>query len=124
MSYPPLGVDTFSIKLAKYTYSFRQLKWREEFEIKLLPKIPPIRVNLAHALTSISGLPVNSVVEAIKVLEAIPYPLLERVWRLYRASFPPTKKFYTMNLYKAPTVDQFIDRVEADEEEQEDQGEQ
>ena len=81
-----------------------------------------LRVLLAHALVEISGLKISTLPDAYKVLNAIPYPIIERIVKLYRAAIPASQKFYTQNLFKAPSVSSYAKRVYEEDEKIEELG--
>jgi hypothetical protein len=94
--------EQVEVKLLQYTFRFKRMRWREEFAIKLTPNKNPQRILLAHALLEVSGLKPASVDEALQVMEAVPMAIVERVFRIWKGSFPASRKFTTSRLYKAP----------------------
>jgi len=112
-------MDTVKIKLLKYAFGFKPLSWREEFDIKYLPKQDRRRTQLAYALDEISGFKISSPAEAIKVMNAIPLSVISRVFILYRAAFPEPRIFSTVGLYKAPEPNKVVRKFEEVEEERE-----
>lgn len=109
-------MDTIEVKLLKYNFTFKRLKWREEFAIKFQPKKDPIRVVLAYALIEVAGIKPKDLIEAQRVIDAIPTAIATRVWKIYKGGFPASRKFITGSLYKAPDVNTFIARVEEEQE--------
>jgi hypothetical protein len=105
------------VKLLRFDFRFKRLLWREEMAIKLNKKKDPLRTILSHALVEVSGLKPESLEKAEKVIEAIPEAIAERVWKVYRGSFPAARRFSTVNLYQAPEPSEYMDKVveEADE---------
>lgn len=104
--------NTVEVKVLKYKFKFRPIYWREDFSIKADPKIDRRRQVLAHALVEISGLKINDIKEASKVLAAIPISIIDRVFTIYKGSLPSPRIFKTMGLYKAPEPIKFSRRVE------------
>lgn len=94
--------DQVEVKLLQYIFKFKRLKWREEFAIIFPPKVSPQRIVLSHALLDVSGIVPKTPEEAMKVLNAVPIALVERVYRIWKGSFPASRKFTTSRLYKAP----------------------
>ncbi len=84
-------VEQVEVKLLKYTFQFKRLRWREEFAIKFPPKASPQRIILAHALLEVSGIKPKTSDEAIKVMDAIPMAIVERVFSIWRGTFPPAR---------------------------------
>src|SRR5437899_2714325 len=60
------------IRLNSFLYCFRRLTWTEEAKIKVAKGEDARVIILAHALHDISGLPVTSLEDALKVIRAIP----------------------------------------------------
>lgn len=104
--------NTVEVKVLKYKFRFRSIHWREDFSIKSDPKIDRRRQVLAHALVEVSGLKVNSIAEAMKVLTAIPISIIDRIFTIYKGSLPAPRVFKTLGLYKAPEPMRFSRRVE------------
>jgi len=100
------------VKFANYRFRFRQLHWREDFNIKFPPKKDPFKVILANALEEVSGLKINSLEEAYKVVDAIPPAISTRLFKIFKGSLPPSRHFVTAGLYKAPDPSSYIQRVE------------
>jgi hypothetical protein len=108
-------MNTVEVKLLKYKFTFRQLAWREEHAIKFEGK-DARRVLLSSALHEISGLAVTSYEEAYRVIEALPVPILNRVFVMYKGGLPNNREFTTLNLYQAAKtlkVESKLDEVEA-----------
>ena len=95
-------MEPVEIKILQYTFRFRQLSWREETAIKFDKDVDRARLVLAHALVEVSGLKVNTVAEAEKVLGVIPKTVITRMITLWRGSYPVPRRFGTTGLYKAP----------------------
>lgn len=89
------------IILLNYRFKFRRLYWKEEFQLAANGR-DERRVLLAAALTEVSGLPIKDFNEAYRVLDAMPTPILHRVFIIYKGKQPPTREFATRNLYAAP----------------------
>lgn len=113
-------MSTVEINLLNYKFQFRPLSWREEFSMKFEPNKDRLRTILSHALVEVSGLPVKSMVDAMKVLEAIPGTVIYRLFVIYKGSVPPARSFTTLGLYKAPEPNRMVKKFEeaATEEEQ------
>jgi hypothetical protein len=114
-----IEMDTVEIKLLKYKFRFRQLAWREEMEVKLDPKKNRLRSILSHALVEVSGLKVDTAEAAMKVLDAMPVSVIQRVFILWRDAAPAPRLFSTVGLYKAPAPNQFVKEFEKVEEQRE-----
>jgi hypothetical protein len=112
-------MDTVEIKLLKYAFIFRQLTWRDEFKVKYDPKKDRFRSHLAAALVEVSGLKVNTAEEAMKVLDAMPQSVINRVFVLYKGGLPEPRIFSTVGLYKAPEPSRFVKKFEEVEEQRE-----
>jgi len=112
-------MNTIEIKLLKYAFRFRQLTWREEFKIKYDPKKDRLRQMLSHALDEVSGLKVPSVADAVKVLDALPQSVVNRVFILYKGETDEPRLFTTTGLYRAPTPNKFTKKYEEIEEKRE-----
>ena len=98
-------MEPVEIKILKYTFRFRELSWREETSIKFEPGEDRMRTVLAHAMTEVSGLKVNSPEEAKKVLNAIPATVIQRMVILWRGHYPAPRRFSTTGLYQAPATE-------------------
>jgi len=107
-------MGNIEVKLLHYTFTFRRLKWREEFAIKQIPLKDPIRVYLAHALNEVSGLKPKDFLEAMRVIDAVPKAIINRVWKIYKGGFPASRRFLTGGLYSAPDTQVFMGRVAED----------
>jgi hypothetical protein len=112
-------MDTVEVKLLNYKFKFHQLRWREEFNIKFDPKKDRLRTILAHALAEVSGIKVNSVEDAERVLMPIPSAVIYRIFVVYKGTLPPARLFKTVGLYKAPEPSRLIKRIQEAEEERE-----
>jgi hypothetical protein len=103
--------DFVNVKLLRFDFRFKRLQWREEMAIKLSKEENPLRTILAHALVGVSGLQPESLDKAKQVIEAIPEAIAERVWKVYRGSFPAARRFSTANLYQAPEPSEYMNKV-------------
>jgi len=108
-------IDAIEVRLLSYNFRFKRLTWREESQIKKEGD-NPIRAILSMALQEISGLEPGSVKEARRVINAIPEAIVTRVWKVYRGSLPPARRFSTANLYQAPEPLAHMDQVQEEEE--------
>jgi hypothetical protein len=106
------------VKLLKYTFRFKRLLWREEFAIRFPPKANPQRVVLSHALLEVSGIKPKNYAEASKVLDAVPMAIVERVYRIWKGSFPAARRFTASRLYKAPEPNNYTKRLDESEREE------
>jgi hypothetical protein len=106
---------TVEVQLLKYKFRFRKLDWREEVALQMPPKVHPLRVILAAVLVDVSGLPVSSPEEAMKIIRKLPIPVLNRVYMIYKDKLPKTRLFETVNLFQAPEPSLYIERVADDE---------
>jgi hypothetical protein len=105
-------LDQVEIKLLNYAFKFKKLYWREEFAIKLTPESYPPRIILAHALLEVSGIVPTDANEALRVLDAMPIAIVDRVYRIWKGSFPASRRFTASRLYKAPEPLFFANRAE------------
>ena len=106
--------DTVKVKLLSYEFAFKRLSWREEAS---LPRgSDPVRTALAHALEGVSGLSPSSPEEARRVIDAIPEAIATRVWRVYRGTQPPARRFSTSGLYQAPAPSAYSRRIQGEDE--------
>jgi len=112
-------MDTVEVKLLQYTFRFRRLSWREEFAIEFDNKENRLKTILAYALTDISGLKINTVDEARRVLATMPPSIIDRVFVIWQGSMPTARIFSTMGLWKAPEAAKYAKRVKLIEEERE-----
>jgi hypothetical protein len=112
-------MNTIEVKILQYTFHFRQLTWREEAAIKFPKGEERLRTLLAHSMTDVSGLPVPSVDDAMKVLRVIPATVIQRMWVILKGSLPMPRRFSTIGLYKAPSPGNFVKRFEEVEKERE-----
>jgi hypothetical protein len=110
-------MDIVEIKLLNYTFRFRGLHWRQEFGLAFDEKSDRLRTILSHALVEVSGLPVGSAAEAMKLLKAVPSAIIQRVFVIYKGSLPPPRLFHTVGLYKAPEPNRLIRKMQEAEEE-------
>ena len=107
-------MDTVEVKLLNYKFTFRKLNWREEHAIKFEGR-DARRVLLSSALQDISGLIVTSPTEAYRVIEALPMPILNRVFVMYKGGFPSNREFTTLNLYQAPSPRSYQEQLAREE---------
>jgi hypothetical protein len=112
-------METFEVKLLQYSFRFRQLSWREELGMLFPEKVDRRRTLLAHALSEISGLKVNTTEEGMKVMDALPISVVHRVFILYRAAQPEPRVFTTTGLYRADEPNAFHARIARAEEDSE-----
>jgi hypothetical protein len=112
-------MEPVEIKILQYTFHFRQLSWREEAAIKFAKGADRARVVLANALVDVSGLPVNTVAEADKVLKPLPATIIQRMIILWRGSYPVPRRFGTTGLYRAPGTGVVAARLKQVEEQRE-----
>jgi len=112
-------VEQVEVKLLKYTFQFKRLRWRQEFAIKFPPKSTPQRIILAHALLEVSGIQPKTLDEAIKVMEAVPMAIVVRVFRIWKGTFPPARYFTSSQLYVAPEPLSYIKKLSDDMEKDE-----
>jgi len=70
---------------------------------------------LAHALLGVSGLTPKNIEESLRIMDSIPPAIVERVFKIWRGSFPPARKFTTTKLYCAPEPTQYVRQIEVDE---------
>ena len=108
-------LEQVEVKLLKYTFRFKRMRWQEETAIRFLPKKSPQRIMLAHALLEVAGIVPKNLEEATRVMDSIPAAIVERVFKIWRGSFPPARKFTTSKLYCAPEPTQYIRQIEVDE---------
>lgn len=90
------------VKLLRFDFRFRRMYWGEEITVKAGKSDDPVRMLLATALAEVSGIAPKSMEESKRVIMAIPEAILTRVWKVYRGSFPPARRFSTADLYQAP----------------------
>jgi hypothetical protein len=109
-------MDIVKVKLLNYTFRFRKLHWREEFGLAFDEKSDRLRTILSRALVEVSGLPVKSGAEAMKILEAVPSAIVRRVFIVYKGSLPASRVFHTVGLYKAPEPNRLIKKMQEAEE--------
>lgn len=109
-------METVEVKILKYSFLFRQLSWREETSIRFSKNENRLRIVLSHALIEVSGLKVGSPKDAMKVLSPLPETVIQRVFILYKGSFPMPHRFSTMGLYRASEPGKFVARIKEDEE--------
>lgn len=95
-------MDTIKIPILQFVLHFKPLLWREEFGIKFQPNEDRLRTFLAAALVEVSGVKVNTLEEAKKVLAPLPSSVIQRVFVIYKGSLPNSRMFTTIGLYKAP----------------------
>jgi pyruvoyl-dependent arginine decarboxylase (PvlArgDC) len=103
--------DLVNVRLLRFDFVFRRVLWQEEFLVRAGKSEDPVRVFLATALVEVSGIAPKSIEEAKRVIAAIPEAILTRVWKVYRGSFPPARRFSTADLYQAPESSLHMGRV-------------
>jgi hypothetical protein len=108
-------MSVVEIPLNSFVYRFRRLAWQQEMQIPLTDQEDQRKTLLSHALTDISGLRVNSVEEARKVLDQIPPALFWRIWILYRGNLPEDRYYTSKGLFDAPDLKTYNKRVFDDE---------
>lgn len=113
--------NTVEVAVLKYKFRFKPIHWREEFGLKPDPKLDRRRQILAHALTEISGLKINSVDEAVRVFATIPITIIDRIFIVYKGSLTAPRIFKTMGLFRAPPPLQHSRHVENAARSQEDE---
>ena len=101
------------VSLLHYRFRFRRLDWKEEAAVGLDKS--PLRALLSLALREVSGLAPSSLGEARRVIDAIPEAIAVRVWKVYRGSLPPSRRFSTSNLYQAPEPAAYAERIVEEE---------
>lgn len=111
-------LEQVEVKLLNYTFRFKRVRWQEQAAIHFDKKKDPQRVLLAHALLEVSGIKPKDAAEAIRVMDAIPAAIINRVFKLWRGSFPPARRFTTSRLYRAPEPSQYSTHIQMDEEEE------
>lgn len=111
-------VEIVEVKLLSYKFQFRRIRWREQAAIHFDKKKDPQRVLLAHALLEVSGIKPKDSAEAVRVMDAIPAAIVTRVFKLWRGSFPPARRFTTSRLYRAPEPSQYSTHIRIDEQEE------
>ena len=111
-------MGTFEVKLLQYVFVFHDLKWREEFSIKFGEK-DRLRTILAHALDEVSGIKIESIADAHRVLDAIPSAVIYRIFVLYKGNLKTFRSFTTVGLWRAPEPSKVIKKIEEAEEERE-----
>jgi hypothetical protein len=108
-------LEQVEVKLLKYTFQFKRMRWREHAAIKFEKGKDPQRIILANSLLEVSGIKPKNLEESMRIMDAIPAAIVERVFKIWRASFPPARKFTTSKLYCAPEPSQYTKRIELDE---------
>jgi hypothetical protein len=103
------------VKLLNYKFRFRKIHWREETGLNVSPGKSGVRPILIAALEEISGLKVSNSTEAAKVINALPLPVVNRVFLIYKGSLPPNRKFETAALYKTPAPSIYFKRAAVDD---------
>lgn len=109
--------ETIEIKLLNYCLIFKKMRWREHAAIKFEKNKDPQRILLAHALLEVSGIKPKNFEESMRVMDSIPAAIMDRVFKIWRASFPPARKFTTSKLYCAPEPSQYDKKIEYEERE-------
>ena len=113
-----MGTETVEVRLLHYTFRFRAIKWQEHAAIKFDKKKDPQRVLLAHALLEVAGIKPKTIEESMRVMDAIPMAIVDRVFKIWRGSFPPARKFTTAKLYCAPEPTQYSTKLAVEEQEE------
>lgn len=113
-------MDLIEVKLLNYKFRFKRQMWRDEFVIKFPKGKDQTRVYLANALVEVSGLPVKSLAEANKIIDALPTAISSRVFRIYKGQCPPNRRFSTAALFAAPEPAKYKILLEEDETERDD----
>ena len=110
-----MASNTVEVSLLHYRFRFRRLDWREEAGLSLDKDRSPLRAVLSHALCEVSGISPSSPEEARRVIDAIPEAIAVRVWKVYRGSLPPARRFSTSGLYQAPEPSAYAERLMEEE---------
>jgi alpha-amylase/alpha-mannosidase (GH57 family) len=105
------------VKLLNYVFRFKRLKWEEEFAIKFPKNKDQTRIYLAYALVEVSGLKIESLAEATRVISALPTAIASRVFRIYKGQLRSNRNFTTAALFKAPEPAKYKMQLDIDEEE-------
>jgi len=108
-------MEQVEVKLLNYTFRFKRMLWREDFAIKFPPNKDPQRVMLGAALLEVSGLKPKDIDEALRVMDAIPAAIVNRVFRICRGSFPPSRRYSVSKLYHAPAPVTYVRKMEEEE---------
>ena len=108
-------IEQVEVKLLNYIFKFRRLTWREEFAITFPKGGNPQRVILAAALAEVSGLVPKNFEEALKVFDVVPNAIITRVFKIWKGSFPPSRRFTVSKLYRAPEPTLYNRVVDSDE---------
>ena len=108
-----MAPDTVEVSLLRYKFRFRRLGWKEEVAIGRDKS--PLRAILSRALCEVSGLLPSSLGEARRVMDAIPEAIATRVWKVYRGSLPPSRRFSTSGLYQAPEAAAYAEHLMEEE---------
>ena len=111
-------METVEVRLLHYIFSFKGMKWREHAAIKFEKGKDPQRILLAHALLEVAGIKPKNTAESMRVMEAVPAAIVERVFKIWRAAFPPARKFTTSKLYYAPEPSQYDKKIAREEDEE------
>ena len=100
-------MDLVEVRLNSFLYHFRRLTWIEESTIKT-PEAEDARTfHLARALHDVSGMPVTSTEDAVRIIRAIPRTLRRRIWVIYRGNLPPDRSFAMKGLFEAPEPQEY-----------------
>jgi ribonuclease D len=110
--------ETAEVKLLSYRFIFKKMRWREHAAIKFEKGKDPQRIILAHALLEVAGIKPKNVAESMRVMDAVPAAIVERVFKIWRAAFPPARKFTTSKLYCAPEPSQYDKQIVREEDEE------
>jgi hypothetical protein len=106
------SMEQVEVKLLEYTFKFKRMLWREDFAIKFPPNKDPQRVMLAAALLEVSNLKPKDFDDALRVMDAIPAAIVNRVFRIWRGSFPSSRRFTVSKLYRAPAPVTYVRKME------------
>lgn len=112
-------MNVIEIKLLKYTFRFRNMTWRQEFNIKFDAKRDRLKTILSHALDEVSGLKITSPEEAYRVMDAIPGNIVSRIFLIYKGNTSEARMFKTLGLYQAPEPNRFVRTIQKAEQERE-----
>ena len=80
-------IQTVDIPLNHYTYRFRKLTYEEEFALEP-SKGDSRKLVLQAALVNVSDLAITTRQQAEEIMNALPDPVVTRVWVMYRTGLP------------------------------------
>lgn len=112
-------MGTVEVKLLNFKFRFHDMRWRKEFGIKYEANKDRLRTILSHALEEVSGLPINSTEQAMRIFEALPSAIVYRIFLIYKGSLPEPRLFKTVGLYQAPEPNRFVKKIQEAEQERE-----